>query len=81
MFMRYCIKAVIVQIPLSLSISVVYMFLSLGLLVELILSQKCSVDMTGQGRTGRGTAGQRDAATGNKSVIFHLVRKQLVMLR
>lgn len=37
--------------------------------------------MTGQGRTGRGTAGQRDTATGNKSVIFHLVYKQLVMLR
>lgn len=37
--------------------------------------------MTGQGRTGRGTAGQRDAASGNKSVIFHLVYKQVVTLR
>lgn len=37
--------------------------------------------MTGQGRTGRGTAGERDAAWGNKSVIFHLVYKQVVMLR
>lgn len=37
--------------------------------------------MSGQGRTGQGKAGQRDAAMGNKSVIFHLVYKQVVMLR
>lgn len=37
--------------------------------------------MTGPGGTGRGKAGQRDAATGNKSVIFHLIYKQVVMLR
>lgn len=48
----------------------------------LICSQKCSADVTAQRGTGWVAAGQRrPGRRGNKSVIFHPVHKQVMILR
>lgn len=48
----------------------------------LICYQKRSADVTAQRRTGRVTAGRRrPGQRGNKSVIFHPVHKQVIILR
>lgn len=76
--MNECLSATALNLTQTLLCACVYLPVS----PWLICSQKRSADVTAQRRTGRVTAGRRrPGRRGNKSVIFHPVHKQVIILR
>lgn len=76
--MNECLSATALNLTQTLLCACVYLPVS----PWLICSQKRSADVTAQRRTGRVTAGRRrPGRRGNKSVIFHPVHKQVMILR